>query len=291
MSGAADDRPEAKPVLRSDPRPAAHAVPLWRRILGPRPDERVLRTVFYGLASITVTVLCLDLAEQMAKPPPTLPARSSETLPAADPNLPSARPDVAPAPGREGPKPMAELGEPMSFELVAGGRLEARGTITPGTAARFAEEIGKRGGYATTIVLDSPGGSVTDALEMSRLIRARGLDTLVEEEGRCASSCPLVFSGGTQRFAEEGASVGVHQVSAMRVTGGPEETGAEGMASAQRVSAECQRHLVDMGVDPRVWIHAMETPPEQIFYFTQDELLELKLATSGNAPVTTAAAQ
>jgi len=63
---------------------------------------------------------------------------------------------------------------------------------------------------------------------------------------------------------------------------------AVGMAAAdfgraQQISAECQRHLVDMGVDPQVWIHAMETPPERIFYFTPQELTSLKLATSARA--------
>ena len=44
-------------------------------------------------------------------------------------------------------------------------------------------------------------------------------------------------------------------------------------------TAECQRLLADMGVDPRVCIHAMDTPPSKIFYFTPQELDDLKLAT------------
>jgi hypothetical protein len=35
-----------------------------------------------------------------------------------------------------------------------------------------------------------------------------------------------------------------------------------------------------MGVDPEVWIHAMETPKEKLFYFTADSLIRLKLATT-----------
>ena len=51
------------------------------------------------------------------------------------------------------------------------------------------------------------------------------------------------------------------------------------MESAQRVSAECQRYLRDMGIDLQVWVHAMETPKEKLFYFKPGELLALKLAT------------
>lgn len=50
------------------------------------------------------------------------------------------------------------------------------------------------------------------------------------------------------------------------------------MAEAQKVTAQCQRLLADMGVDLRVWTHAMDTPPSKIFYFAPKELDDLKLA-------------
>ncbi len=34
-----------------------------------------------------------------------------------------------------------------------------------------------------------------------------------------------------------------------------------------------------MGIDLGVWVRAMETPPDELFYFKSEELLELKLAT------------
>jgi len=34
-----------------------------------------------------------------------------------------------------------------------------------------------------------------------------------------------------------------------------------------------------MGIDPLVWVHAMETPKDELFYFTPDEMVDLKLAT------------
>jgi hypothetical protein len=63
---------------------------------------------------------------------------------------------------------------------------------------------------------------------------------------------------------------------------------ADGMQHVQRVSAECQRYLRDMGIDALVWIHAMETPAEELFTFKADELLTLKLATPRGAPPATA---
>ena len=164
----------------------------------------------------------------------------------------------------------------MSFDLVGDGRLMAVGTIRPGTAKTFAAEIAKRGGYVKTVVLHSPGGSVGDALEMGRLIRQKNFSTEVENGGYCASSCPLVFAGGVERRAGDGAAIGVHQVTTFAING-VAPTADKGMDSVQRVAAECQKYLLDMGIDPLVWVHAMETPKDEVFYFKPDELVQLKL--------------
>jgi hypothetical protein len=128
----------------------------------------------------------------------------------------------------------------------------------------------------TEIVLHSPGGSVTDAMQMARAIREHGLGTRVLADGYCASSCPLVFAGGTERIADATSWIGVHQVFALTTAFG---SLGDGMDQAQRVSAETQDVLFDFGVDPRVWTRAMATPKEDIYLFTPEELLELKLAT------------
>jgi hypothetical protein len=175
----------------------------------------------------------------------------------------------------------------MTFELVADGRLLATGTIQPGTAKTFAAEVEKRGSYVKTVALHSPGGSVADALEMGRLIRKKGFTTEVEDGRYCASSCPLLFAGGVERRAGSKAAIGVHQVTAVTRDGA---TPADGMDSVQRVSAECQRYLRDMGIDPLVWIHAMETPKDELFTFKPDELLALKLATQSGGARSTASA-
>ncbi|MDW6023518.1 hypothetical protein SAZ10_17345 [Mesorhizobium sp. BAC0120] len=257
----------------------------WRRFFGARPDEAVLRAVFASLVALTLAVLGDDLLARLNEPPPEMNWLPGETT-EVKPYLPSVRSDVAvPDESRPDGAPKAELGQPMVIELVSGGRLEATGAITPGTAERFKTEIERRGDYVKTVVLNSPGGSVQDALEMGRLIREKGLGTLVEKGGYCASSCPLVFAGGATRTAQKGAFVGVHQVIALPVTGAA-LANADDRASfdlAQKISAECQRHLVEMGVDPRVWIHAMETPPDKIFYFTSDELEQLRLVTISHA--------
>ncbi|WP_428029335.1 hypothetical protein [Ancylobacter sp.] len=257
---------------------AAQSAPArWRRLLGDRPDETLLRALFRALVGITVAVLAFDMYERMNAPPPPREQLLPGEVPQVEPFLPSSRPNLDPAEQERGRPTPDGLREAMRIELAADGRLTATGTITPGTAERFAAEVERRGSYVKTVVLNSPGGSVQDALAMGRLIRDKGFATEVGADAHCASSCPLVFAGGVKRVARKGASIGVHQVFAVSAQGNAADTG---MADAQRVSAECQRHLVAMGVDPRVWIHAMETPPKRLFYFSPEELTELKLATA-----------
>ena len=242
------------------------------RWLHGRPDDAVLRWLFRGMLALTVTVLAVDfwqlnqrpLDETSAAPQVQRTAKpAAPLLPGGDRGAPRQKSDPA-------------LNALMSFELVADGRLNAVGTIGPGTAKAFADEIAKRGSYVKTIVLHSPGGSVSDALQMGRLIRQKGFNTAVETGRYCASSCPLVFAGGVERYAGDKATLGVHQVFSIPQVGVVPSDSSE---TVQRVAAECQRYLRDMGVDLEVWMRAMETPRDALYYFKQDELFSLKLAT------------
>jgi len=268
MSLAGHHREAGKPARESR----------FRRWLNDRPDESILTWAFRGLLVATVVVLATDLGEMQSQTPKTGAPAVPGLLPAVEPYLPSVREDV---PARPGTTTTTALRDAARFELVADGRLLVEGGSDPGAAERFASEIEKRGSYVTTVVLNSPGGSVSDALSIARMIREKGYDTAVEEGGYCASSCPLLLAGGTERSVAEDASVGVHRIYAASQLAISAEVG---MDDAQRISAECQRFLLDMGVDPQVWIHAMETPKEELFYFTADEMVDLKLATRVTQP-------
>ena len=192
------------------------------------------------------------------------------------PYLPFSRPLDPDDPRRNRPRDENEAA-PMHFRLGTHGAAFAEGTIIPGTAEALTEFLDDDSAAGVSeIVLHSPGGSVDDALDMAKLIRERGLSTRVLPDGYCASSCPLVFAAGSERIAAKTAWIGVHQVFALTNTVG---SLAEGMEEAQRVSANAQSRLIEYGVDPRVWIHAMMTPKDQLYLFTPEELGELKLAT------------
>jgi hypothetical protein len=261
--------------------------------LSERADEAILRWILRSAVIVTLAVLAVDLATMqgwIAIPgAAATPAEIELGSPAL--NLPSMPQILAPwLPGgdkRRVPlrQPDGAMAQPMTFELVSGGKLMATGTITPGISQSFAAEVGKRGDYVKTVVLNSPGGSVTDALAMGRLIRERKFATEVEAGKYCASSCPLVFAGGLERRAGAGAAIGVHQVAALRsAANGPPR---DEMSIAQNISARCQHYLAEMGVSLQVWVHAMETPHDRLFVFKPDELKSLNMVTAGapGAPV------
>ena len=263
-------------------------LPTW---LTGNPDDQVLRWIFRTVVAVTIGVLAVDLANMSgltiggALTPSDMQTSSPNT--SVPSMIPAILAPLMPGGGRLTPMPQpdAAMAKQMTFELVGGGRLMATGTITPGIFETFSAEVTKRGDYIKTVVLNSPGGSVGDALAMGKLIRDKKLSTEVEAGKYCASSCPLVFVGGVERRAGDRAAIGVHQVFAMA---GDVSGVKDGMNEAQRVSARCQRYLGDMGVSLQMWVHAMETPKEKLFVFKPDELKSLNIVTAATAPVATA---
>lgn len=249
--------------------------------LADHPDDSILRFIFRSVVLVTVAVLALDLATMNGwLQPQDIGLTPAETKASPSLSVPAILAPLLPGSDRRGaplPQPDAAMAKPMSFELVGGGRLMASGTITPGISEAFAAEVGKRGDYIKTVVLNSPGGSVGDALAMGKLIREKKLATEVGAGKYCASSCPLVFFGGVERRAGDKAAIGVHQVFAASA---PDPMAPrDDMSDAQRISARCQRFLADMGINLQVWVHAMETPKDRLFIFKPEELKALNIVT------------
>jgi hypothetical protein len=240
-------------------------------------DGALIRAAFFGLLSATGVILYLDYTELNGQQPLALPSELTPILPAFDPSSPGGGPGPAIS------TPMETLRAPLEVKLTSGGVLAVTGTIMPGSAEAFAGEIESYGEYIKTVALDSPGGSVSDALEMGKLIRDKGFATSVEAGGLCASSCPLVFAGGTERVAAASSAIAVHQIYAAAPSDSSVASrlaaAGDAMSDAQSMTAQISRYLIEMGVDSEVWLRALETPPDRLSYFSPQELTRLKLAT------------
>jgi hypothetical protein len=246
-------------------------------------DGEVLRWAFRGLVIGTIGVLGLDLrdlAQQNGWAVAGVSAPSETLLPIIPPAVET---DTAAPAGRPRPDVTADdetLRRQMRFELKPGGVLAAEGSIDPGAAGRLIEELAARGEYVKTLSLNSPGGALEDAMTMGRAIREKGIATEVADGALCASSCPLVMAGGASRRAGDDAAIGIHQFYAAE--NNRALAPAQAMSDAQVTTARINRYLKEMGVDPALWLHALDTPPSELYYLTPEELAEFDLVTAGD---------
>lgn len=253
--------------------------PFYRRLvrrMADLEDGNILRVAFFALLIGTASVLYVDFRELTENEGAALAVPAKPILPPFNPDGPSegANPNVTTSP--------QVLEQPLEIALGTGGELRLTGTIDVGSAERFAAEIAARGEYVQTVVLDSPGGSVVDALAIGSLIHDNGLATKVAGGSLCASSCPIIFASGATRIASPEAAIGVHQIYAAALVGDPQNAlraAGTAMSSAQTTTADIIAHLTKTGVDPAMWLHALQTPPDRLYYFTAEEMTRLSLVT------------
>jgi hypothetical protein len=117
------------------------------------------------------------------------------------------------------------------------------------------------------IHLDSPGGLVWEAEKIYATIKDRGLITYVARA--CFSACPIVFAGGTQRWAKENARLGFHgpQIRAFA------EAGIEDRVELQRAL------LIAAGVTADFAQKALSIPNSEIWVPGIAELQRAHLVT------------
>tara|TARA_R110002020_G_scaffold239934_8_gene452522 strand:+ start:4900 stop:5604 length:705 start_codon:yes stop_codon:yes gene_type:complete len=149
-----------------------------------------------------------------------------------------------------------------------------RGAISPGDGDRIGAELQRIA--PATAVIESPGGSVADALEIGRALRRLGIATRLPDEGVCLSACPYMFVGGVDRTVGTDARLGVHQHSFGESTMLPAFLATQDIQSGQ---AKVLAHLDDMGIDLRIMGPALATPANEIYILTTTELADWNVVT------------
>jgi len=255
-----------------------------RRFFARFDDGEVMRAAFCGLLVGVAGVLALDLHDLWTDPSRLADATASglgapAILPPAVHGTGDGKVTVDPRDNITGED--EALRAPVTFTLLPDGVLAVDGYIDNGALDRFRSELETRGEYVETVRLNSPGGSLDDAIGMAQLLRERNVATEVVDGALCASSCPLILAGGATRTVGAKAAVGLHQF--YSISADPSEP-AQAMSDAQATTARISRHLAAMGVDPALWLHALDTPPRSLYYLSPDEIRAYRLA-SGNSTV------
>lgn len=192
--------------------------------------------------------------------------------------------DLAPRDAAPGSRPLPvpqDMPSRLLFEMTDwedAPALVLTGTISPGDVERFTDFMIARDAPEHVFV-NSPGGSVGDALAIGRALRAMEVKTRMSSADICLSACPYLLAAGVQRSVDEGALVGVHQHFFGENTALPAFLAVEDI---QRGQGEVMAYLVEMGVDPRLMQPALVTPPDEIYLLTPEELAEFALVTGAD---------
>jgi hypothetical protein len=264
------------PPLPHTAKEQAQAAPKW-------PASRMLRWIF-GLQLVFAAVL---LGSDMLRVLPQLAFPSSapditQPLGPGDQTRRYEPAQIDPRPARPGSRPIpttTDMPSRLEFvDTVWDGQpvITLTGQIAPGDAARFADFLTTVDPAPTQAFLNSPGGSVQDALAMGRQIRSLGIGARMTATDICLSACPYLLAAGTTRTVEDGALVGVHQHYFGKNTALPAFMAVEDI---QRGQGEVMEYLSDMDIDPLIMRHALLTPPDEIYLLTPDEMQTYNLTT------------
>jgi hypothetical protein len=162
------------------------------------------------------------------------------------------------------------------------------GVIRAGTSERLQQFVNEHDvPYSSNLYLNSPGGSLTEAIKLGRLIRFRRLFTTVGtpggklndiRPGECYSACAIAFLGGLFRFGHEGSSYGVHRFYAS-IKDTPLTSD-----DAQIVSAVLVDYIREMGVNASLFSFMTEAGPDEIKLLSDGDQVRLNVTNNGQGP-------
>jgi hypothetical protein len=157
--------------------------------------------------------------------------------------------------------------------------IHVRGEITKGDVARFPKWVTdniKNGDKITGVSLDSPGGSVQEALLFAEGIKKTGVPTLVGSGDKCVSACFLIFAAGKRRFSSKEAHIGVHS---LVVKGEGENLDAKGSTlDLARTATE------KFSIPPSIIGRMVATPPDKVYWLNRSDLAEMGVQIIDDKP-------
>lgn len=192
----------------------------------------------------------------------------------------------------------------MRFSWVAcrpncKGWVRAVGIVTADTPGDFDEFARGRQLAGTTIVLDSSGGSVNDAIALGRRWRglgmlttvglsvesrsAQGNNATVTPDAYCESMCVFLLLSGKTRYVPEAAHVRVHQIWMGDRTDDAKAASysAQDLTIVERDIGRLAKYTFDMGGAGDLLALSLSVPPwEDLHELSPDELRLTNLVTT-----------
>lgn len=150
----------------------------------------------------------------------------------------------------------------IETQLTRDGRaLVLSGTLGAGSSSKVRSLLDQSPEVAT-LVLESPGGRLVEAVRIAKLIRERKLDTYVETH--CESACTFIFLAGADRAATRDVRIGFHRAFFPGMSPKLDAAMTENMLKQYR----------EAGLSDAFLARVRETQAADMWYPTHDELLE-----------------
>src|SRR5947207_3118741 len=193
---------------------------------------------------------------------------------------------------------------PMKFSLVAcqpncRGWISAVGIVTAETLSDFDAFARDHQVKGETVVLDSSGGSVNDAIALGRRFRAlemfatvgvsvltpsaRGERAYVSPEAYCESMCVFLLLSGKSRYVPEQAHVRVHQIwmGDRADNARAASYSADDLTIVERDIGRLAKYTFDMGGAGDLLSLSLNVPPwEDLHELSREELRLTNLVTT-----------
>jgi hypothetical protein len=193
---------------------------------------------------------------------------------------------------------------PMKFNWIAcqpncRGWVSAVGIVTADSPGDFEAFARSRDLEGVTLVLDSSGGSVNDAIKLGRRFRelsmrttvgtsiqvhtAQGDRAMVIPEGYCESMCAYLLLGGRTRYVPQAAHVRVHQIWMGDRADDAQDASysAQDMMIVERDIGRLAKYTFDMGGAGDLLSLSLNVPPwEDLHELSQSELRQTNLVTT-----------
>jgi hypothetical protein len=161
----------------------------------------------------------------------------------------------------------------------------ADGDIVPGTADKFQSFVNSHPQLIpdATVMLNSPGGSPAEGMQLGKLIRSLrfrtavgviGTEPLKPKAGQCLSACIFPYLGGEYRYLSDDSAIGIHRFRFQQDLGG--EATAE---ITQQLSGLIVEYIKQSRADPSLYAIMAQTPPDDIHLLSVEDLVRLRVVT------------
>jgi hypothetical protein len=149
-------------------------------------------------------------------------------------------------------------------------RVFLSGEITPADVASATVmvgllESGKQKIAGNTVWLASNGGDIDAGMELGRLLRDRGLYTVVGKNDQCMSACVFVFMGGERRSVA--GRLGIHRPFFPYTYDTPDR-----QARFRHLTTVLRQYIDELDFPASLYEAVMLVPPESIQILTPGEL-------------------